>query len=65
VDASPSNSTRHRLPRGNRRINPTLHIMATVQLHNRTEGRARRDAFDVGKLAGRGEVEDEQNGGES
>ena len=39
--------------------------MATVQLHNRSEGRARRDAFDVGKLAGRGEVEDEQNGGES
>jgi hypothetical protein len=27
--------------------------------------KARRDAFDVGRTAGRGEVEDEQNGGES
>jgi hypothetical protein len=27
--------------------------------------KARRDAFDVGRLAGRAEVEDEQNGGKS
>jgi hypothetical protein len=32
---------RHRLSRaGNRRINRVLHIMATVQLRNPTEGRA-------------------------
>jgi transposase len=35
---------RHRLSRaGNRRINRVLHIMATVQLRNPTEGRAYSD----------------------
>jgi transposase len=41
VDASSGDNVRHRLSRGgNRQINKTLHIMATVQLRNPTEGRA-------------------------
>ena len=49
IDASSGDHVRHRLSRaGNRQINRTLHIMATVQLRNPTEGRptstARRPA---------------------
>jgi transposase len=41
VDASSGDHVRHRLSRGgNRQINRVLHIMATVQLRNPTEGRA-------------------------
>jgi transposase len=41
IDASSGDHLRHRLSRaGNRQINRTLHIMATVQLRNPTEGRA-------------------------
>src|SRR4051812_33584969 len=41
VDASSGDHVRHRLSRGgNRQINRTLHMMATVQLRNQTEGRA-------------------------
>ncbi|WP_327035464.1 IS110 family transposase [Micromonospora ureilytica] len=41
VDASSGEQVRHRLSRaGNRQINRVLHIMATVQLRNPTEGRA-------------------------
>lgn len=41
IDASSGDQVRHRLSRaGNRQINPVLHIMATVQLRNPTEGRA-------------------------
>jgi transposase len=41
IDASSGDQVRHRLSRaGNRQINRTLHIMATVQLRNPTEGRA-------------------------
>jgi transposase len=44
VDASSGDQVRHRLsPAGNRQINRTLHIMATVQLRNPTEGRAYYD----------------------
>ena len=44
VDASSGDHVRHRLSRGgNRQINKTLHIMATVQLRNQTEGRAYYD----------------------
>ncbi len=40
IDASSGDHVRHRLSRGgNRQINRTLHIMATVQLRNQTEGR--------------------------
>jgi transposase len=40
IDASSGEQIRHRLSRaGNRQINRTLHIMATVQLRNPTEGR--------------------------
>jgi transposase len=39
IDASSGDQIRHRLSRaGNRQINRTLHIMATVQLRNPTEG---------------------------
>ena len=42
---------RHRLSRGgNRQINRVLHIMATVQLRNPTEG---RDYFDRTKARGK------------
>jgi transposase len=44
VDASSGDHVRHRLSRGgNRQINKTLHIMATVQLRNQTAGRAYYD----------------------
>ena len=44
IDASSGDHVRHRLSRlGNRQINRTLHIMATVQLRNQTEGRAYYD----------------------
>ena len=51
IDASSGDHVRHRLSRGgNRQINKTLHIMATVQLRNATEGRA---YYDRKKAAGR------------
>jgi transposase len=44
IDASSGDQVRHRLSRGgNRQINRVLHIMATVQLRNATEGRAHLD----------------------
>ena len=44
IDASSGDQVRHRLSRaGNRQMNRTLHIMATVQLRNPTEGRAYYD----------------------
>jgi len=44
IDASSGDHVRHRLSRGgNRQINRVLHIMATVQLRNPTEGRAYYD----------------------
>jgi transposase len=40
-DASSGDNVRHRLSRaGNRQINRVLHIIATVQERNPTEGRA-------------------------
>jgi transposase len=55
LDASSGAQQRHRLSRaGNRRINRTLHIMAVVQLRNRTEGRA---YFDAKKAAGKTSME--------
>ena len=44
IDASSGDHVRHRLSRGgNRQINRVLHIMATVQLRNPTEGRGYYD----------------------
>jgi transposase len=44
IDASSGDNVRHRLSRGgNRQINRALHMMAVVQLRNRTEGRAYYD----------------------
>ena len=44
IDASSGDRVRHRLSRGgNRQVNMVLHIMATVQLRNPTEGRAYYD----------------------
>nr|WP_240956606.1 IS110 family transposase [Micromonospora sp. HNM0581] len=41
IDASSGDQVRHRLSgAGNRQINRVLHILATVQLRNPTEGRA-------------------------
>ena len=55
VDASSGDVVRHRLSRGgNRQINKTLHIMATVQLRNATEGRA---YFDRKKASGKSSME--------
>jgi transposase len=55
IDASSGDQTRHRLSRrGNRQINRVLHIMATVQLPNPTEGRA---YFDRKKAAGKTSME--------
>ncbi|WP_446213496.1 IS110 family transposase [Micromonospora sp. IBSANI012] len=55
LDVSSGDQKRHRLSRaGNRRINRTLHIMAVVQLRNRTEGRA---YFDAKKAAGKTSME--------
>ena len=51
IDASSGDNIRHRLSRGgNRQINRVLHIMATVQLRNPTEG---RDYFDRSKARGK------------
>jgi transposase len=51
IDASSGDHVRHRLSRGgNRQINKTLHIMATVQLRNATEGRS---YYDRKKAAGK------------
>ncbi|MGO4664540.1 IS110 family transposase [Terrabacter sp. 2TAF16] len=51
IDASSGDHVRHRLSRGgNRQINRVLHIMATVQLRNPTEGRA---FFDRTKARGK------------
>jgi len=55
IDASSGDHVRHRLSRGgNRRINRTLHIMATVQLRNQTQGRA---YYDRKKAAGKSSME--------
>jgi hypothetical protein len=44
IDASSGDQVRHRLSRaGNRQINRVLHIMATVQLRNPTQGRSYYD----------------------
>ena len=49
IDASSGDQVRHRLSRGgNRQINKTLHIMATVQLRNATEGRGYCDRKKAG-----------------
>ena len=51
LEASSGDVVRHRLSRGgNRQINRVLHIMATVQLRNPTEGRA---YFDRSKARGK------------
>ena len=51
IDASSGDNVRHRLSRGgNRQINRVLHIMATVQLRNPTEGRG---YFDRSKARGK------------
>ncbi|MFV2112871.1 IS110 family transposase [Micromonospora sp. LOL_025] len=55
IDASSGEQVRHRLSRaGNRQINRVLHIMATVQLRNPTEGRT---YFDRKKAAGKTSME--------
>jgi transposase len=55
IDASSGDQVRHRLSRaGNRQINRVLHIMATVQLRNSTEGRA---YFDRKKASGKTSME--------
>jgi transposase len=55
IDASSGEQVRHRLSRGgNRQINRVLHIMAVVQLRNRTEGRA---YFDRKKASGKTSME--------
>ena len=55
IDASSGDNVRHRLSRaGNRQINRVLHIMATVQLRNDTEGRA---YFDRRKSDGKTSME--------
>jgi len=55
IDASSGDQVRHRLSRaGNRQINRVLHIMATVQLRNPTEGRA---YFDRKKATGKTSME--------
>ncbi|MDQ3095873.1 MAG: IS110 family transposase [Actinomycetota bacterium] len=55
LDASSGDRVRHRLSRaGNRQINRTLHIMATVQLRNPTEGRS---YYDRKKAAGKTSME--------
>jgi len=55
IDASSGDNVRHRLSRaGNRQINRTLHIMATVQLRNPGVG---RDYYDRKKAAGKTSME--------
>jgi transposase len=55
LDASSGDHVRHRLSRaGNRQLNRTLHIMATVQLRNPSEG---RDYYDRKRAAGKTSME--------
>lgn len=55
IDASSGDQIRHRLSRaGNRQINQVLHIMATVQLRNPTQG---REYFDRKKVSGKTSME--------
>ena len=55
IDASSGDHVRHRLSRaGNRQINRTLHIMATVQLRNPGPG---RDYYDRKKADGKSSME--------
>lgn len=55
IDASSGDQVRHRLSRaGNRQINRVVHMMATVQLRNATEGRA---YFDRRKAEGKTSME--------
>ncbi|MEE6273190.1 transposase [Georgenia sp. MJ206] len=55
IDASSGDHVRHRLSRGgNRQINRTLHIMATVQLRNPGVG---RDYYDRKKASGKSSME--------
>jgi hypothetical protein len=55
IDASSGDVVRHRLSRaGNRQINRTLHIMATVQLRNPGIG---RDYYDRKKADGKSSME--------
>ena len=55
IDASSGDHVRHRLSRaGNRQINRTLHIMATVQLRNPGPG---RDYYDRKKATGKSSME--------
>ena len=55
IDASSGDHVRHRLSRGgNRQINRALHMMATVQLRNQTEGRA---YYDRKKNSGKSSME--------
>lgn len=55
IDASSGDVVRHRLSRrGNRQINRVLHIMATVQLRNPTEGRT---YYDRKKATGKSSME--------
>ena len=55
LDASSGHQIRHRLSRaGNRQINRTLHIMATVQLRNPIKGRA---YYDRKKASGKTSME--------
>lgn len=55
IDASSGDHVRHRLSRaGNRQINRTLHIMATVQLRNPGAG---RDYYDRKKADGKSSME--------
>ncbi|MEC3957635.1 IS110 family transposase [Nocardia sp. CDC153] len=55
LDASSGDQKRHRLSRaGNRKINRVLHIMAIVQLRNRTPGRA---YYDLRKTGGKTSME--------
>jgi hypothetical protein len=55
IDASSGDQVRHRLSRaGDRQINRVLHIMATVQLRNPTEG---RDYYDRKVASGKGSME--------
>ena len=55
IDASSGDHVRHRLSRGgNRQINRALHMMATVQLRNQTEGRG---YYDRKKATGKSSME--------
>jgi transposase len=55
IDASSGDHVRHRLSRGgNRQVNRTLHMMATVQLRTATQGRA---YFDRKKATGKSSME--------